>query len=241
MSRAWAASSGGVPDRTLVPARPVVVTIDSDSRQTVVTVASKDWQYTTVPLSPGLLAWIRARQRVDIHVTPWFVPAVVDPRSADIRRLGVELRIVGLRGRSLATSSTRDRVLTCAGIVTHAASICSQPRLSHDVSVRRESAAAPTSEQRQAERRRDAIVNRIRTTALEAVAARRPVERRVLPGRAIRFGEVDGTAVVLRRRVPPVLGRREPRDDAIEVRVGCRRLVREVREVCVRPDVTVSR
>ncbi|MGH9408199.1 MAG: ArnT family glycosyltransferase [Vicinamibacterales bacterium] len=74
-------------------ARPVVVTIDSDSRHTVVTLASKDWQYATVPLSPGLLAWIRAGQRVDIRVTPWFVPAVVDPRSTDVRRRGVELRV----------------------------------------------------------------------------------------------------------------------------------------------------
>jgi hypothetical protein len=60
---------------------------------------SPEWQYVTVPFSPGVLSALRDGHRLDIDVSPWFVPAVLDPRNSDLRRFGVHLRVIGVYSR----------------------------------------------------------------------------------------------------------------------------------------------
>jgi hypothetical protein len=79
------------------PIGPVHATITASGTSAVVTLDSSAWKFATVRLRPNALAWLRAAQRVDITVSPWFVPAVVDPLSSDLRRHGVELRIVSIQ------------------------------------------------------------------------------------------------------------------------------------------------
>jgi len=73
----------------------VHVGVDGGDRPTVVTLDSSEWKFATVHFSRSALAWMRNGRRVDVRIEDWFVPAVLDPSSADLRRLGVELRIVG--------------------------------------------------------------------------------------------------------------------------------------------------
>jgi len=78
-------------------AAPVHVNLAGGITPTAVTLDSSDWKYATIRLSPSLLARLRAGHRIDVRIAPWFVPAASDPRSTDLRRLGVELRIVALQ------------------------------------------------------------------------------------------------------------------------------------------------
>jgi hypothetical protein len=77
--------------------QPVRATIRAGGTTSTLTLDSDGWQYTTIHLTPGLLAWLRDGQRVDVSIAPWTVPALVDPRSTDLRRFGVELQIADLR------------------------------------------------------------------------------------------------------------------------------------------------
>ncbi len=74
--------------------QPVRATIFANGKTTTVTLDSDEWQYVTIHFQPSVLAWLRQAQRLDINVPSWFVPAASDPKSSDLRRLGVEFRIV---------------------------------------------------------------------------------------------------------------------------------------------------
>ena len=78
---------------------PVSVQMRAGRRTSTVLLESGDWQYVTVPFSPGVLATLRDGYRLDVDVSPWFVPAVVDPKNADVRRFGVQLRVIAVHRR----------------------------------------------------------------------------------------------------------------------------------------------
>jgi hypothetical protein len=75
------------------PGQPVAVTIDGPAGTIVESIADGDWHSVTVPLSPSLRAWLRDMHRIDLAITPTFVPSQLDRRSNDNRRLGVQLRV----------------------------------------------------------------------------------------------------------------------------------------------------
>jgi hypothetical protein len=79
------------------PRNPVRVRIVSSAGTDLLTLDSSGWRTVTVKFNPGLLVSLRRAQRVDLHVEPWFVPAARDPKSGDLRRHGVQLRVDGLR------------------------------------------------------------------------------------------------------------------------------------------------
>jgi hypothetical protein len=79
------------------PGNPVRVAIFSSGGTGHVTLDSGDWRTVTVQFRPGVLSVLRGAQRVDLRVEPWFVPAARDPRSGDMRRHGVQLRVDGSR------------------------------------------------------------------------------------------------------------------------------------------------
>jgi hypothetical protein len=54
---------------------------------------SDAWERVTVTLEPDILTSWRDAHRLDLEVTPWFVPAVLDPKSLDLRRFGVQIRV----------------------------------------------------------------------------------------------------------------------------------------------------
>lgn len=85
------------PDATST--HPVAVHIRGGTATTNVLLESGDWRYVTVSFAPGVLATLRAGHRLDVDVSPWFVPAVLDPKGTDVRRFGVQLRIVGVHPR----------------------------------------------------------------------------------------------------------------------------------------------
>ena len=58
-----------------------------------VRLAGDDWQSIPLHVSATFWAWLRRMNRVDVDIAPTFVPAEIDPSSADRRRLGVRLRI----------------------------------------------------------------------------------------------------------------------------------------------------
>ena len=74
--------------------RPVRVAIRHGWRTNDLTLDSSEWHYATISLTPSLLARTRRSHRVDVEVLDWFVPAVRDPLSTDLRRFGVELRVI---------------------------------------------------------------------------------------------------------------------------------------------------
>ncbi len=78
------------------PSHPVSIEMKSSGMPAFLTLNSADWQFVTIKLRPTLLSWVRCGERVDIGVNDWFVPAVLEPSSQDLRRLGAEFRIVDL-------------------------------------------------------------------------------------------------------------------------------------------------
>ena len=74
--------------------RRVRVAIRHGRRTHDLTLDSSEWHYATISLTPTLLARTRRSHRVDVEVLDWFVPAVRDPLSTDLRRFGVELRVI---------------------------------------------------------------------------------------------------------------------------------------------------
>jgi hypothetical protein len=82
------------PDAT--PANPVSVRIRGGKALTSVVLTSHSWQYVTVTFDSGILTALRSAHRIDIDVTRWFVPAVLDPKSPDLRRFGVQVKVVKL-------------------------------------------------------------------------------------------------------------------------------------------------
>lgn len=79
-------------------ATPVRVTVLGSTGTEVLTLDSSQWRETRVHASPGLLAWLRRAHRVDVRVTPWFVPAALDRTSNDLRRHGVQWRVLSVEG-----------------------------------------------------------------------------------------------------------------------------------------------
>ena len=72
-----------------------VALLSSGGRQ-VLTLESGDWHDVTVRFAQSPLVWLRRAQRVDLRVEPWFVPAARDPNSRDLRRHGVQWRVLAV-------------------------------------------------------------------------------------------------------------------------------------------------
>lgn len=80
------------PDAT--GARPVPVRISSARRTTRLALDDAHWHHVTVALGDDPMAWFRQSQRLDVEVETWFVPAVRDPASSDLRRFGVQMQVI---------------------------------------------------------------------------------------------------------------------------------------------------
>jgi hypothetical protein len=87
------------PDATA--SAPVRVTIEDGRAARTVTLDSGEWTYATVTLERGVRSRLRRGHLVVLTVDRWFVPAVRDPRSADLRRFGVQLRVGAASGSFL--------------------------------------------------------------------------------------------------------------------------------------------
>lgn len=72
---------------------PVTVTIDGPSGRQSVRLTSGDWQYETIALPRTLLSYTRAMHRVDLTVSPTYVPEDRNPKDPDMRKLGVQIRL----------------------------------------------------------------------------------------------------------------------------------------------------
>ena len=75
---------------------PVRVALLSSGGRQVLTLDSGDWHDVTVRFAPSPLVWLRRAQRVELRVEPWFVPGARDPNSRDLRRHGVQWRILAV-------------------------------------------------------------------------------------------------------------------------------------------------
>jgi hypothetical protein len=76
------------------PSETVSVVVKSSTTSASLTLRSTEWQFATIRLRPTALSWTRHSERVDISVDGWFVPALRDEKSQDLRRLGAEIKIV---------------------------------------------------------------------------------------------------------------------------------------------------
>jgi hypothetical protein len=75
---------------------PVRVTLLSSGGRQVLTLDSGEWHDVTVRFASSPRAWLRRAQRVDLRVEPWFVPGARDPHSRDLRRHGVQWRVLAV-------------------------------------------------------------------------------------------------------------------------------------------------
>jgi len=75
---------------------PVRVTILGSGGTRFLVLDSGEWRNVTVRFDQGPLVWLRAAQRVDLRVQPWFVPAAQDPKSNDLRRHGLQWRVLSV-------------------------------------------------------------------------------------------------------------------------------------------------
>jgi hypothetical protein len=76
---------------------PAAVRLASGGWTETVTLTSAKWHPATVTVRATIGSWLRRMHRIDIDVSPVFVPAEVDASNPDRRRLGVQLRWVGVR------------------------------------------------------------------------------------------------------------------------------------------------
>jgi hypothetical protein len=74
----------------------VTVRLRGPRNDATVQLASDQWQSATLHFDAASWAWLRGMTRVDVGISPTFVPAEIDPASPDRRRLGVRLRIENL-------------------------------------------------------------------------------------------------------------------------------------------------
>jgi hypothetical protein len=58
---------------------------------------SPEWQTVTVPVGATAGSWLRKMHRVDIDVSPVFIPAEADSANPDRRHLGVQVRWLGAK------------------------------------------------------------------------------------------------------------------------------------------------
>ncbi|MEZ5318885.1 MAG: hypothetical protein R2752_15905 [Vicinamibacterales bacterium] len=90
--------------------RPVtVVAGQAGGAAATLTLESGDWTRITVALAPDWRLVLQGTTRIDLAVSPVFVPREVDPASPDQRRLGVQLRIGEVRMAPGAPSELRRR------------------------------------------------------------------------------------------------------------------------------------
>ncbi len=75
-------------------ASPIRVTVTGGTAPIDFVLDAPDWRFATLRFSDGILERLRQAHRVDIRVSPWFVPALRDPAQQDLRRYGVQFRIV---------------------------------------------------------------------------------------------------------------------------------------------------
>jgi hypothetical protein len=76
--------------------RPVTVRVRGGAADVTSRLTTSDWQAVTVPLGSSGGHWRPGMRRLDLYISPTFVPAEVDPASADRRHLGVRIRIEGV-------------------------------------------------------------------------------------------------------------------------------------------------
>jgi hypothetical protein len=76
------------------PDQPVTVSIIGPGGVQTFELTSGDWYASTVALGPSWRSRLRGAHRIDLHVTPVFVPADIDPSSPDRRTLGVQLKVI---------------------------------------------------------------------------------------------------------------------------------------------------
>ncbi len=87
-----AAMTIGVWSPVASPEHGVDVTIAGAVTDQTVHLSNVEWRAVPLSLLSGS-AWSRGMRRIDIGISPTFVPALLDPASADTRHLGVRLRI----------------------------------------------------------------------------------------------------------------------------------------------------
>jgi hypothetical protein len=78
----------------LPPGEPVTVTVRGPSGDVKTKLMTPDWRVLTVPLAPTWRSWLQGMHRIDLDISPTFVPAERDRSNQDRRPLGVELRII---------------------------------------------------------------------------------------------------------------------------------------------------
>ena len=69
---------------------PATVRVRSGASTVTLTLTSPEWQTVTVPVGATAGSWLRKMHRVDIDVSPVFIPAEVDSANQDRRHLGVQ-------------------------------------------------------------------------------------------------------------------------------------------------------
>jgi hypothetical protein len=79
---------------TASTAHPIDIVVRGPASVRRLTLTSGEWQSVTVPLEMTLGARLRGMHRIDLGVSPTFVPHALDPSNADARELGVQLRIL---------------------------------------------------------------------------------------------------------------------------------------------------
>ncbi len=94
LGQATTAVSIGVRRADATPGHPVRVLLETTDGSVTVILDSAEKRYATVRFrKPGPID-LRRQHRLDVAVDGWFVPAVLDPSSGDLRRFGVEFEIV---------------------------------------------------------------------------------------------------------------------------------------------------
>ena len=71
---------------------PATVRLRSGGSEVTLTLTSPEWQTADVPVQATVGSWLRRMHRVDIDVSPAFIPNDVDASNSDRRHLGVQIR-----------------------------------------------------------------------------------------------------------------------------------------------------
>jgi len=76
---------------------PTRIRFRTSADENIVNLEPGDWKYVTVRFRRDWLLFFRRAHRLSVTVDSWFVPAVVDFRSSDLRRFGAEFQVLDLR------------------------------------------------------------------------------------------------------------------------------------------------
>jgi hypothetical protein len=71
---------------------PTTVQVRSGGSEVTLTLTSPEWQTADVAIRATSGSWLRRMHRVDIDVSPAFIPNDVDASNPDRRHLGVQIR-----------------------------------------------------------------------------------------------------------------------------------------------------